>query len=103
MVTVSKLLRWTGDIEFDEEALGLIAQKLSSVKPARGLRAILEDIMLNVMYEILLRDDIENVITKDTILNRQEPMLIIADSQKPRKSAKSLKKRRKQHPDSKHR
>jgi ATP-dependent Clp protease ATP-binding subunit ClpX len=92
-----KLFEMDGVIlEFDEEALGLIAQKAIERKTgARGLRAILEDIMLNVMYEIPSRDDIEKcVITKDTILNRQEPMLIIADSQKPRKSAKKPKEKK---------
>ena len=86
-----KLFEMDGVIlEFDEEALGLIAQKAIERKTgARGLRAILEDIMLNVMYEIPSRDDYRKcVITKDTILNRQEPMLIIADSQS-RKSAKA--------------
>ena len=59
---------------------------------ARGLRAILEDIMLNVMYEIPSRDDIEKcIITKDTVLNKQEPMLIIMDGQKQKKQVRKPK------------
>ena len=51
--------------------------------------------MLNVMYEIPSRDDIEKcIITKDTILNQQEPMLIIADGQKPKKQVRKPKEKK---------
>ena len=80
-------------LEIDEEALRLVAQKAIERKTgARGLRAILEDIMLNVMYEIPTRDDIEKcLLTKDTIENHNEPVLIISDIQKPRKAIKKAK------------
>lgn len=80
-------------LEFDDEALGEIAKLAIERKTgARGLRAILEDIMLNVMYDIPSRDDVEKcIITKETILNHQEPMLIIADGQKPKKQLKRAK------------
>ncbi|MGI6140225.1 MAG: ATP-dependent Clp protease ATP-binding subunit ClpX [Caldicoprobacterales bacterium] len=83
-------------LEFDEEALSIIAKRAIDRKTgARGLRAILEDIMLNVMYEIPSRDDIEKcIITKDTILNQQEPMLIIADGQKPKKQVRKPKEKK---------
>ena len=48
--------------------------------------------MLNVMYEIPSRDDIEKcIITKDTVLNKQEPMLIIMDGQKQKKQVRKPK------------
>ena len=48
-------------LEFEEEALRVIAQKAIERKTgARGLKAILEDIMLNVMFDIPSRTDIEN-------------------------------------------
>lgn len=80
-------------LEIDEEALRLVAQKAIERKTgARGLRAILEDIMLNVMYEIPTRDDIEKcLLTKDTIENHNEPVLIVSDIQKPRKAIKKAK------------
>jgi ATP-dependent Clp protease ATP-binding subunit ClpX len=83
-------------LEFEDEALNVIAKKAIERKTgARGLRAILEDIMLNVMYDIPSRDDIEKcIITKDTILNRQDPILIIADGQKPRKPVKKPKEKK---------
>jgi ATP-dependent Clp protease ATP-binding subunit ClpX len=83
-------------LEFEGEAMTVIAKKAIERKTgARGLRAILEDIMLNVMYDIPSRDDIEKcIITKDTIINRQEPILIIADGQKPRKAIKKPKEKK---------
>ncbi len=80
-------------LEFDDEALQVIAKMAIKRKTgARGLRAILEDIMLNVMYEIPSRDDIEKcIITKDTVLNKQEPMLIIMDGQKQKKQVRKPK------------
>ncbi|MDD4680934.1 MAG: ATP-dependent protease ATP-binding subunit ClpX [Clostridia bacterium] len=83
-------------LEFDEEALREIAKMAIGRKTgARGLRAILEDIMLNVMYDIPSRDDIEKcIITRETILNHQEPMLIIADGQKPRKQLKKAREKK---------
>ena len=83
-------------LEFDEEALGVVAKMAIERKTgARGLRAILEDIMLNVMYDIPSRDDIEKcIITRETILNHQEPMLIITDGQKPKKQARKAKEKK---------
>ena len=80
-------------LEFDDEALQVIAKMAIKRKTgARGLRAILEDIMLNVMYEIPSREDIEKcIITKDTVLNKQEPMLIIMDGQKQKKQVRKPK------------
>ena len=88
-------------LEFDDEALQVIAKMAIKRKTgARGLRAILEDIMLNVMYEIPSRDDIEKcIITKDTVLNKQEPMLIIMDGQKQKKQVRKPKTKRKVLPD----
>ena len=49
-----KLLEMDGvNLEFEEEALKLIASKAIERKTgARGLRAILEEMLLNVMYDI---------------------------------------------------
>ncbi|MDD4675310.1 MAG: ATP-dependent Clp protease ATP-binding subunit ClpX, partial [Syntrophaceticus schinkii] len=54
-------------LEFKDEALHAVAKEAVRRKTgARGLRAILEDIMLNVMYDIPSRDDITKcVITKE--------------------------------------
>jgi len=66
------------DLEFQEEAIEEIAQKALDRKTgARGLRAIFEETMLNVMYEIPSRDDIDRcVVTKEAILEHKEPEII---------------------------
>ena len=49
---------------------------------ARGLRAIMEDVMTDVMYEIPSEDDIkECVITKEAVLDGESPKLIMEDNE----------------------
>jgi ATP-dependent Clp protease ATP-binding subunit ClpX len=64
-------------LSFEPEALVAIAQKAIARKTgARGLKAILEDKLLNLMYEIPSRTDITKVtITKDCIVNNVEPII----------------------------
>ncbi|KPU27576.1 ATP-dependent protease [Caloranaerobacter sp. TR13] len=74
------------ELEFDDEALEVVAQKAIERKTgARGLRGILEEIMLDIMYEIPTRDDIKKcIITKDTILNKSKPTFVLAEKKKRR-------------------
>ncbi len=78
------------DLEFEEDALKEIAKKAIERKTgARGLRGILEEIMLDIMYELPSRDDIEKcIITKDSVINKVEPKLIL-------KSPESIEKEQK--------
>ena len=59
------------DVEliFDDQALNYIAKKAIEKKAgARGLRGVIEDTIMNVMYEIPSRDDIKAVkITKESV------------------------------------
>ncbi|KUO76829.1 MAG: ATP-dependent Clp protease ATP-binding subunit ClpX [Clostridia bacterium BRH_c25] len=66
------------DLEFEEDAVQEIAQKALDRKTgARGLRAIFEETMLNVMYEIPSRDDIDKcIVTKEAILEHIEPNIV---------------------------
>lgn len=82
------------ELEFEEEALEAIAQKAIDRKTgARGLRSILEESMLDIMYEIPSRDDIEKcVITKDTIIKKAKPNLVYSDVKKKNKTKKSDKR-----------
>lgn len=75
------------DLEFQPEALKCIAQEaLRRNTGARGLRAILEEVMLDVMYEIPSREDIARcVITKDTILKREKPLMVAVERKKRKK------------------
>jgi ATP-dependent Clp protease ATP-binding subunit ClpX len=69
------------DLEFEEGALMEIAKKAIERKTgARGLRSIIEGIMLDVMFDLPSRDDITKcVITKDTVLNNSIPKLVLED------------------------
>jgi ATP-dependent Clp protease ATP-binding subunit ClpX len=50
---------------------------------ARGLRAILENIMLDIMYEIPSLDNVkECIIGEEVVLNNEEPILIYEPSKK---------------------
>jgi ATP-dependent Clp protease ATP-binding subunit ClpX len=66
------------ELIFTEDALRAIARKaLIRGTGARGLRSILEEIMLGVMYEIPSRSDVRKcVITKEVVENRLEPTLV---------------------------
>ncbi|HAM81449.1 ATP-dependent protease ATP-binding subunit ClpX [Ornithinibacillus bavariensis] len=70
------------ELEFEDNALIEIAKKAIERKTgARGLRSILETIMLEVMFELPSRDDIQKcIITKDTIINENgSPKLVYKD------------------------
>jgi ATP-dependent Clp protease ATP-binding subunit ClpX len=74
-----KLLELEGvALRFTEGALEAVAQQAIARKAgARGLRSILESVMLEVMYEIPSRDDIaEVVIGEDVIRNGVDPMIV---------------------------
>ncbi len=69
------------DLEFKDDAVRAIAKEaLKRNTGARGLRAIIEDIMLDVMYESPSRTDISKcVVTKDVVAKKEEPLMVTAD------------------------
>lgn len=81
------------ELEFDEEALKLIAKKAIERKTgARGLRSIIEETMLDIMYDIPSRDDIEKcLITKETVEKKGEPTLVLLDKKNRSLSGKAGK------------
>ncbi len=64
-------------LTFTDEALRAIAQEALRRKTgARGLRSILEEVMLDTMYELPSRHDIQEcTITHDVVTKRQQPAL----------------------------
>ena len=64
-------------LKFTDKACSSIAKEAVKRKTgARGLRAILEEVMLDVMYEIPSRTDVkECVITEEVITKREKPIL----------------------------
>lgn len=69
------------ELEFDEEALKAVAKKAMDRKTgARGLRGIIEETLLDIMYDIPSRDDVEKcLITKETIESKGEPTLVLSE------------------------
>lgn len=87
-----KLLELDGvALEFKEEALKAIAEEaIRRNTGARGLRAIVEEIMQNVMYDLPSRNDVTKcVVTKDVILKKEEPLLVTIDKSKKNKKEES--------------
>jgi ATP-dependent Clp protease ATP-binding subunit ClpX len=75
-------------LRFTEGALGAVSRKAYAQKTgARGLRAILEEVMLDVMYDAPSHKQIvEVVITEDAILGKNPPMRIF-EQEKDAKTA----------------
>ncbi|MCT1903389.1 ATP-dependent protease ATP-binding subunit ClpX [Oceanobacillus sojae] len=70
------------ELEFEQEALEEIAKKAIERKTgARGLRSIIEGIIVDVMFDLPSREDVERcVITKDTVIQEDgSPKLIFRD------------------------
>jgi ATP-dependent Clp protease ATP-binding subunit ClpX len=65
-------------LRFTEEALTAIAKRAIGRKTgARGLRSILEDVMLDIMYDIPSKHDVaECVINEDAISKKGKPLLV---------------------------
>lgn len=66
------------DLVFTNEALDAAAESaLKQRTGARGLRSIIEDVLLDVMYEIPSRADVKKVIVNgDVITSRHKPLLV---------------------------
>ncbi len=77
------------ELDFDEDSLKAIAkQAVEKNTGARGLRSIMENLMLDVMYDIPDMEDVEKcIVTEDSILKSMKPTL-----KKRKKSAKKSAK-----------
>ena len=66
------------DLEFTDDALRTVAaEAMKRNTGARGLRAILEDIMLDVMYELPSRTDVSKcIVNTEVVLKQKEPILV---------------------------
>ena len=64
-------------LSFEEEALSAIAQKALDRKTgARGLRSIMEETLLDIMYELPELEGYEVIITEDVVNNHAKPLYI---------------------------
>ncbi|HXG51008.1 MAG TPA: ATP-dependent Clp protease ATP-binding subunit ClpX [candidate division Zixibacteria bacterium] len=65
-------------LKFTEEALRAIARDAMKRKSgARGLRAIMENIMLDIMYEMPSQPNIKEVVISEDVVNKQEPPIVV--------------------------
>ena len=71
------------DLVFTQDALEACAEEAIRHKTgARGLRTVLEDTLLDVMYEVPSRTDVQKcIVSAETIRNRQRPLLVTASGQ----------------------
>lgn len=66
------------DLEFREEALKAIAKKaLDRKMGARGLRSILENILLDTMYELPSLEGVNKVVIDETVINNSSKPILI--------------------------
>ena len=78
----TKFFEYDGvELEFSEPALRAVAQEaMQRNTGARGLRTILEEVMLNIMYEIPSATDVKRCLIEEaTVRERIDPTLITSD------------------------
>ncbi len=82
------------ELEFNQEALDAIAElALKRGTGARGLRAILESVLLGVMYDVPSRTDVAKVIiTKECIQDGATPTFVKRTGDIPKRVANALKR-----------
>jgi ATP-dependent Clp protease ATP-binding subunit ClpX len=76
-------------LEFKDNCLQAIAEEaMKRNTGARGLRAILEETLLDVMFDLPSREDVERcVITREVVLNKEAPMLATRDKRKKKEES----------------
>jgi ATP-dependent Clp protease ATP-binding subunit ClpX len=75
-------------LRFDPEALRAVARKaLKRSTGARGLRAILETVMTDIMYELPSRDDVTEVVITPESINEGSTPLIVTERPRAKREA----------------
>jgi len=78
------------ELDFTDDALQAVGEEaLKRGTGARGLRAILEEVLLEVMYDLPSRSDVTKcVIDRNVVLNKVTPTLIVeGEGERSRRSA----------------
>ncbi len=69
------------ELEFDKESLIAIAKEaIKRNTGARGLRAIIEDMMKNIMFDIPSRQDVKKVLVNESTITTGQPELVLDES-----------------------
>jgi ATP-dependent Clp protease ATP-binding subunit ClpX len=88
----AKLFQMEGcQLEFREDALHAIARKAKERKTgARGLRTILENILLDVMYELPSMQNVSKVVVDESVANGEaKPFVVYENADPPRREVKN--------------
>ena len=73
------------EIEFREDALQAVAKKATERKTgARGLRSIVEHVLLDTMYDLPSMENVVKVVVDDTVINGESDPLVIYEGDKQR-------------------
>ena len=77
----------SAELSFTDAALRAIAQKTIARKSgARGLRAIVEGLLMDAMFDLPSREDVKQcIITEKCALGKEKPKLVLADGTQPKK------------------
>ena len=76
------------ELEFSEDAIDAIVERALKRKTgARGLRAILEETLLEPMFDIPAQNKVTKVVVdKNSVLHQHYPLLVCADEKKTKTS-----------------
>lgn len=78
------------ELEFREDSLAAIARKSMERKTgARGLRTIVENVLLDTMYELPSSENISKVVIDESVINGQSDPILVYESELKRVSAES--------------
>ena len=74
-------------LTFDDEALHAVAKKAILRRTgARGLRSIMESILLNTMYDLPSRTEVEEVIiNKEVVDDKADPVIVLRAAEEPKR------------------
>jgi ATP-dependent Clp protease ATP-binding subunit ClpX len=76
-------------LEFTEDALAAIAKKAIERKTgARGLRSIMENMLMDTMYEMPDKDDVEKVVVNKEVIDDNKPPVYVVGSEGGKKKKK---------------
>jgi len=77
------------ELEFREDALNAIARKAMERKTgARGLRSIVESVLLDTMYELPSMENVSKIVVDETTIKGESKPLVIYDSNQEKTAAK---------------
>ena len=76
------------EVDFRDDGLRAVAEKAMERKTgARGLRSILESVLLDTMYDIPSMEDVSKVVIDESVIRGESEPLLVYNSSEQRKAA----------------